>query len=62
MRSPLSIAESGMPLVDLTRDDGEASPSGAAKEEPADPRGKQNVATDDDYKLFQYYNRFRRRC
>jgi hypothetical protein len=30
----LSIRESGRPLVDLTRDDGEAGPSGTVKEEP----------------------------
>jgi hypothetical protein len=32
----LSIYESGWPLVDLRRDDGEASPSGTMEEEPTD--------------------------
>jgi hypothetical protein len=34
----LSIRESGRPLVDLMRYDGEAGPSGTLKEDPADER------------------------
>jgi hypothetical protein len=34
----LSIHERGKSLVDLTRDDGEAGPSGTVKEEPTDER------------------------
>jgi hypothetical protein len=34
----LSIRESGWPLVDLKRDDGEAGPSGTMEEEPIDGR------------------------
>jgi hypothetical protein len=39
-------------LVDITRDDDEASPSGVVEDEPADPRG-----ADKDYNFFQYYDR-----
>jgi hypothetical protein len=57
----MSIRDSGKPLVDLTLDDGEAGPSGAVKDEHADPRGKQNVINEDDYRFFEYYDRSDRR-
>jgi hypothetical protein len=47
----MSIRVSGMSLVDLTHDNGEASPNSAVKEEPAGPRGKYDVV-DDDYYFF----------
>jgi hypothetical protein len=34
----LSICESGWPLIDLRRDDGEAGPRGTVEEEPTDGR------------------------
>jgi hypothetical protein len=46
----LSIRDSGGPLVDLTRDDDKAGPSGVVKDEPADPCGK--PPTDEDYNFF----------
>jgi hypothetical protein len=47
----MSIRDAGMPLVDLTND-GEAGPSGAVKEEPADKpdkRGKKDAIDDNMY-------------
>jgi hypothetical protein len=45
----LSIRESGMPLVDLTRGDNKAGTSGTVKEEPDDERN-------DPYKHFCRYS------
>jgi hypothetical protein len=49
----MSIRENGGPLIDLTHDDRKAGPSSAVKEDPADPRDKQDVLTDNDYNFFQ---------
>jgi hypothetical protein len=54
-----SFCGSGSPLVDLTRDNEDAGPSGAVKDEPTDDddRGKNEV----DYRYFgDYYRRGRR--
>jgi hypothetical protein len=55
------IRASGRPLVDLTSDDGNARPSGAVKDEPADLSGKQDIVHDEDYSFFPYYTRSGRR-
>jgi hypothetical protein len=52
----MSIRESSRPLIDLTRNNDESGPSGAMKEEPADPRGKYDTVHNDENKFYQYYD------
>jgi hypothetical protein len=51
----LSIRKSGRPLVDLTRDDDEAGPSGTVKEDPTDER------IDPREHFYQHFTRIERR-
>jgi hypothetical protein len=61
----LSIRDNGRPLVDLTREDDEAGPSGVVKDEPTDvPTNlRSKPPADEDYNFFQYYGHSSsRRC